>query len=285
MEGKQMKTIVLAILMAFLLSLPANSMQTGTSSLVITNQDVVKMVEGGVADSTIVAALNYAQSAFDTSPAALGELSRRGVSPSVLEAMMRTNSKNNGEPETTTVAKMKPDQTVEQPSNSTDAIEPPGEGVYYKGPNGWIKLQVLTQSGGGMKKMGKVFVPGLTPHIVWTFRGGTAPIKISERRPTFYIKQSTYLADVPGQTSRDVVIVKFDKKKDRRELQATSGGSMFTLKSGFSKERTPDIQINWVGAGVFSVTPEKELPDGEYFLTFGFGGFTGHDFAVIKDRK
>jgi hypothetical protein len=285
MEGKQMKTIVLPILMAFLLSLPANSLQTGTFPPAITNQDVVKMVEGGVADSTIVAALNYAQSAFDTSPAALGELSRRGVSPSVLEAMMRANSKNNGELEATKAAKIRLDQSVEQPANGTDAIEPPGEGVYYKGPNGWIKLEVLTQSGGGMKKMGKLFVPGLTPHIVWTFRGGTAPIKISERRPTFYIKQSTYLADVPGQTSRDVVIVKFDKKKDRRELQATSGGSMFTLKSGFSKDRTPEIQIAQVGAGVFSVTPEKELPEGEYFLTFGFSGFTGYDFAVISRAK
>jgi hypothetical protein len=285
MEVKQMKSIVLAMLVSFLLELPASSLQTGTLPPALTNQDVVKMVEGGVADSTIVAALNYAQSAFDTSPAALGELSRRGVSPSVLEAMMRASATNNGQPKATEVAEMKPAQTLEQPSDGMDAIEPPGEGVYYKGANGWIKLQVLTQSGGGMKKMGKLFVPGLTPHIVWTFRGGSAPIKISERRPTFYIKQSTYLAEVPGQTSRDVVIVKFDKKKDRRELQTTSGSSMFTLKAGFSKERTPEIQIAQVGAGVFSVTPAKELPEGEYFLTFGFGGFTGYDFAVIKDRK
>jgi hypothetical protein len=35
-------------------------------------------------------------------------------------------------------------------------------------------------------------------------------------------------------SGRDMVIVRFDQKKDHRELQTTSGGNMFTFKAGLS---------------------------------------------------
>src|SRR5882672_8732347 len=63
------------------------------------------------------------------------------------------------------------------------------DGFYYKTPQGWQKLEPLTMAGGGLKHAGKMFVPGLTPQMVWTFRDAESPIQIADKRPTFCIKE------------------------------------------------------------------------------------------------
>jgi hypothetical protein len=132
--------------------------------------------------------------------------------------------------------------------------------------------------------MGKMFVPGLTPQMVYTFRGAHSPVQLPESKPTFYIRQDPYMANVPGHSERDIVIVRFDEKKDHRELQVTSGSSAFTFKSGFSKERTPDITTTHISDGDFTVVPVQDLSPGEYLLTFGGGGATGYDFGIPKGK-
>ena len=92
------------------------------------------------------------------------------------------------------------------------------------------------------------------------------------------------MADVAGRTERDIVMVRFDKKKDHRELQITSGASMFTFKSGFSKEKTPEILVTRISETVFAVTPKADLPSGEYLLTFGLGS-AGFDFGVVEPKR
>lgn len=131
--------------------------------------------------------------------------------------------------------------------------------------------------------MGKMFVPGLTPQMVFTFRGAEAPVQIQEPRPVFYFKQSPYMVNVPGRSERDIVLVRFDRKKDHRELQMTSGGSMFNFKAGFSKEKTPDIFVNRISESVFTVMPQQDLPPGEYLLTFGLGA-SGFDFGIPAQK-
>ena len=154
------------------------------------------------------------------------------------------------------------------------------DGFYYKTPQGWQKLQPLSMAGGGLKHAGKMFVPGLTPQFVWTFRGAEAPVQVEDKRPTFYIKELPMLATIAGRTERDLIIIRFDKKKDHRELQTTSGGNMFTFKSGISKERLPDITTKTVSDGIFTVTPNSDLKPGEYMVTFSALGNTGYDFGV-----
>ena len=63
------------------------------------------------------------------------------------------------------------------------------DGFYYKAQDVWQKLEPTQMAGGGLKHAGKMFVPGLTPQMVWTFRGAESPIQIAEPRPTFCIKE------------------------------------------------------------------------------------------------
>jgi hypothetical protein len=166
-----------------------------------------------------------------------------------------------------------------------EAVKPTQPGVYYEGPKEFAKMEQIMMSGGGTKHAAKMFVPGLTPQMVYTFRGGHSPVQITDRKPIFYIVQAPYMENVPGQSSRDVVIVRFDAKKNRRELQVTSGGSALTYKAGFSKERTPDITVTHVSDNAFTVVPTQDLKPGEYLLTFGGAGTTGYDFGVSKEVK
>ena len=82
-----------------------------------------------------------------------------------------------------------------------------------------------------------------------------------------------------------MVIVKFDRKKDRRELQTTSGASVFTFKAGFSKERTPDSTVSRIEPNILSITPTEDLPAGEFILNFGSGEFAGFDFGIHIPKK
>jgi hypothetical protein len=263
----------------------AQEKQGGTTSATVpqekkplTNADVVSMVKAGLAESTVVLAIEKNPCKFDTSPAALVELKNQGVPPTVIEAMLRTE-------EPTRAPSPQPSAAQGQAAESkTEGVELLAEGAYYKGPRGWVRLEQAPMAGAGATKVGKMFVPGLTPQMVFTFRGAEAPVQIADPRPTIYVRQSPYMANVAGHSERDIIIVRFDKKKDHRELQTTSGGSMFTFKAGFSKEKTPEVVVNHVSETIFSVTPKSDLPPGEYLLTFGLFGMGGFDFGVTRGK-
>lgn len=242
----------------------------------LTNADVVGMVKGGLPESTIVLVIEQNSCEFDISPTALVELKNQGISPAVMKAMMRAKDTSTALQQSTTQAGSDPKQAA--------GVGLLAEGAYYKGPNGWVKLEQIRMAGGGATHMAKMFVPGLTPQLVWTFRGAEAPVDISEPRPAFYFKQSPYLTNIPGYSERDIVLVRFDKKKDHRELQTTSGGNMLTFKSGFSKEKTPDIVVTRLSETIFQVVPNNDLQPGQYLLTFSGTVSSGYDFGVTANK-
>jgi hypothetical protein len=64
-----------------------------------------------------------------------------------------------------------------------------------------------------------------------TFPGPEAMLELRTDDLNFVFGELAALADLPGHSVRDVAIVRFDKKKDHRERQTTSGGSAFTYKA------------------------------------------------------
>jgi hypothetical protein len=60
----------------------------------IGNADVIAMVQGGLSDSTVLAAIEVNPARFDVSPRALIALSQAGVSAAVIEAMIATEGAN-----------------------------------------------------------------------------------------------------------------------------------------------------------------------------------------------
>jgi len=54
----------------------------------MTNDDVIKMVKGGLGESTVIQAVNGADPGFDTSPDGLVKLKQGGVSDKVIQSIM-----------------------------------------------------------------------------------------------------------------------------------------------------------------------------------------------------
>jgi hypothetical protein len=146
-------------------------------------------------------------------------------------------------------------------------------------------MQLITLAGGGAKHVGKMFVPGLTPQMVWTFRDAEAPVQVSDSLPRFCFKLIAMPPGIPyAPSGRDILIARFDEKKDHRELQTTSGGNMFTFKSGLSADRMPAVEITELDSSTYLVSPKEPLKNGEYLLTNSSLGTTGYDFGFHSSK-
>jgi hypothetical protein len=159
-------------------------------------------------------------------------------------------------------------------------------GAYVWTGASWSPMQQITLAGGGSKHMAKMFVPGLTPQMVWTFRDPRAPVQVENGMPLFCFK---FIAIPPGlpyaPSGRDLLIARFDQKKDHRELQTTSGGNLFTFKAGLSKDRMPDIDVTSLDSSTYLISPKTVLAAGEYLLTASSMGTTGYDFGFHGAKK
>lgn len=74
-----MKNLILSILLIFPLTAAAAPM---------TNDDVIKMVKGGLGEATVLQAINAAEPGFDTSPDGLVKLKQGGVNDTVIQRIM-----------------------------------------------------------------------------------------------------------------------------------------------------------------------------------------------------
>jgi len=160
------------------------------------------------------------------------------------------------------------------------------QGTYYWSDSAWHSMEQLTMSGGGGKHMAKVFVPGLTPQIVYTYRGAIAPVQVKDEKPLFCVKFSPYLVGSPYAPSpRDILIARFDEKKDHRELQVTSGGNVTTFKSGLGADRTPDLTVTPVDDSTVLFSPAAGLREGEYLISTVAMGYSGYDFGFHTSKR
>jgi S1-C subfamily serine protease len=85
-----MKTCVLFTIYLLLL-FPAQQANAQQPSSSLTNEDVVKMVQAGLATDLIMARIRKSDTEFDTSPSALAGLPKRGVPNEILLAMIESD--------------------------------------------------------------------------------------------------------------------------------------------------------------------------------------------------
>jgi hypothetical protein len=252
----------------------------------LTNQDIVLMAKSKFDDNTIVQMIQTHDTNFDLSVAALVTLKDAGVAQSVIQAMLATGPNREvvrpaEHAASSAVARVPPDSQSPR-EYSAMQLQP---GTYYWTEGAWHLMQQLNMSGGGAKHMAKVFVPGLTPQIVWTFREPKAPVQVKESQPVFCVKFFALPSGLPYAPSpRDIAIARFDEKKDHRELQITSGGNMLTFKSGLGKDRLPDLTVTPLDGATVLFTPAVPLHAGEYIVSTTSMGITGYDFGFHPEK-
>ena len=227
-----------------------------------TNEDVISMVKLGLTEDVIIAKIRAMSAAggdavsFDTGVEGLKALKAAEVPDGVIKVMINPTAA----PATIVTASTTP-MTIDP------NLPPPEVGVYWKDRANFVLIQgqalTNTKAGG---KAGSLFTNGMrNQHWDATIEGPTSKNVVRERHPSFYL----YVPD--GSDAADYVLLKLNKKGDRREFQVGSFGGITGGKSGVKKDKELGFKADHVGIRMYKVTLESDLKTGEYAFFMGTG--------------
>jgi hypothetical protein len=228
------------------------------------------MVRMGLPDDVIIAkiravsAANTNAIAFDTGVEALKALKEANVSGDVIKVMIN--------PTAVSAAVV----TTAAPMTLDPNLPPPEVGVYWKDGFNFVLIQgqAISQSKVG-GKAGSMFTYGMRGlHWDAFLNGPKSDNVVKERHPVFYF----YVPD--GNTSGGYVLLKLNKKSDRREFQVGTFGGAMGGKSGVKRDREIAFRAEHVGIRTYKISLDAGLKPGE----FGFFMGTGEAVATSGGR-
>jgi hypothetical protein len=76
------------------------------------------------------------------------------------------------------------------------------------------------------------------------------------------------------------MIARLDQKKDRRELQITSGTAAFAFRTGSIRGRMDTTSVTSITPDLFLIAPKQPLAPGEYVIGDSSLTLTGYDFGI-----
>jgi hypothetical protein len=251
-------------LAALFLVLMASAALTQQMSHRMTNKDVIDMVALGLSDDVIITKIHTAARpedlAFDTSVEGLKELKAGKVSDAVIKVMIS--------PASVVPAAAAATGPTPAPTAAPDPNLPPQEvGIYWK--NGYtfvrVESEILSQAKVG-GRAGSTFTYGLrAQHWDAYVNGPTSKNRIKEARPLFYF----YVPE--GASASDFILIKLEKKGNRREFQVGSFGGITGGKSGVKRDKEVPFKSEHVALRTYRIAIEQDLKAGEYAFFMGTG--------------
>jgi hypothetical protein len=251
-----------ALLLCLVGVYPANGQDDTSLRKRLSNQDVIEMTKLGLSDDVIIAKIRKVYDAgtdtvsFDTSVDGLKALKAANVSEPVIKVMINPTPA--------------PAQIVgggASPMTIDPGLPPPEVGVYWRDAGKFVLVQgqtVANAKAGG--KAGSMFSYGLrNQHWDATIEGPTSKNVVRDRQPVFYL----YVPD--GADSSDYVLLKLNKKGDRREFQIGSFGGITGGKSGVQREKEVQFHAEHLGIRIYRLTLDEALNPGEYGFFMGTG--------------
>ena len=240
---------------------PAQGQEAVSIHKRFTNQDVIAMARLGLSDDVIIAKIRSEAAkgadamSLDTSAGGLKALKEANVSDAVIQVMI------NPAPPTVTVL------TASVPVTLDPNFPPPEVGAYWKDGSNFVLIQgraLTSMKAGG--KAGNMFTDGLrNQHWDATIDGPTSGNIVRERRPTFYL----YVSE--GTDAYDYVLIKLEKKDNRREFQVGSFGGITGGKSGVKEDKKVPFKAEHVRIRTYRLTLDADLKPGEYAFFMGTG--------------
>jgi hypothetical protein len=227
----------------------------------LTNQSVIEMVSLGLSDDVIIAKIRSVSASepdalkFDTSIDGLKALKAGNVSDAVIKVML-----NPAPPPAPVIAAAT--------AISVDPNLPPPEvGVYWKNGANFILVQgqAISQAKAGGRAASYFTYGARGQHWDATLNGPTSSNIVKDRRPLFYF----YVPE--GTDASDYVLIKLQKKGDRREFQVGSFGGISGGKSGVKKDTEVPFKAEHVGIRIYKITLEGDFKPGEYAFFMGTG--------------
>jgi hypothetical protein len=166
-------------------------------------------------------------------------------------------------------------------AQAADAVRAPDvpetPGVYsLQGESAWLPLQPAVTSDANAKGMQLfVYTEGYTDlGLSVVCPGSRASIRMRVPKPVLYVRAIG--------SAKDAMLVRLTKRGDQRVIKTAFSNVNTSNKEGFRREDVFKLILQESPDGFFSVSPEKELPPGEYLLVLG-NAVPAYDFGI--DRK
>ena len=265
---RKVLTVLVCTACVFFVTLTAAAQKTKNT---MTNADVVEMVKAGLPESTIVLAIQQSEPNFDTSPKALIELKKQGVSQKILETMMLQPQQQQQPTQVTRPA----------PQNKTNNL-PPFAQPPSNNSEGMTFTEVMLTDGEKrllMKRSqpntrgnstGMIMNPFGKVKVKTALDGNHAQLRVNDTTPEFEIS-------IPSDVNASdyIMLVKLSPKADRREVEVGRAG-ITGSSQGFRKESImpitfEEVKTQSIGGGMkytlYRVKVVSPLPPGEYALS------------------
>jgi hypothetical protein len=183
----------------------------------------------------------------------------------------------------TTSTNMNPQESLSRNSSVDGSVAglPVEPGVYYRSPNGWLKLSDASTAGIRMNGAGKSFLTwGLSEiRTAQVYGGGQAPTQIMEEAPVFFVRTI-------HSAVHNASYIRVRQKKNSRELPIS------TLSIRGAKVIADDrivsrAIVDHLGDDVFRVRPSVALQSGEYVvrLAGSQNNESGYEFGIASSRN
>ena len=267
--------------------------QNGSSSdEVLTNDKVITMIKAGLPPSIIVNKIRTSKTNFNTSTEELIRLQNARVPTEIMNAMVDASlaaSSSNSRTGAGDVSKADPND----PASAHDA------GIYLLlERDGQRKMIQLEPTVSKQNKTGGVFKSMMTYGIAKmkfkaALSGEKASLQIDQARPVFYfyfeVKGSGLSTSSSYATSpNEFALVQLDQKSNTREVIVMQANA-FGAESGTMDKASRAFHYEKVAPGVYKVTPQTDLTDGEYgfYNAAGIGPSGGakiFDFSIRLPR-
>ena len=221
------------------------------------------MVALGLSDDVIIAKIHAAARpedlAFDTSMEGLKALKAGKVSDAVLKVVIS--------PAPVPAAAAAVAAPGITPAAADPNLPPQEVGVYWK--NGYsferVEGEIVSQAKVG-GRAGSYFTYGMrSQHWDAYINGPTSKNRVKDRRPLFFF----YVPD--GASSADFILIKLEKKGNRREFQIGSFGGVTGGKSGVKRDKELPYKADHVAIRTYRVSLSEDLKPGEYAFFMGTG--------------
>jgi hypothetical protein len=249
---------------------------------VLTNESIAAMTKGGLSPSVIVLKVRASKTDFDVDSAELIRLKQEGVADEVIAAMLEasgaTATASATPSERTRLRRTQPASGPAPPDPAYVPAPPPESGIYLaKGTGSETELVLLEPSVFIQSKETGVWKQRLTYGIAKVrykavLLGAQARLQVDTRRPVFYFYfdvTSVGLSSAgtvwgPTTSANEFVLAKMDRKKSSRELAVGEHGDYTGTQHGVSEKAMKPFKSERLAPGVYRVTVESDLPDGEY---------------------
>ncbi|HUI08569.1 MAG TPA: hypothetical protein VL486_16335 [Verrucomicrobiae bacterium] len=253
----------------------------------LTNDSILEMHKLGLGDGVVIEKIKVSACNFDVGLDALKQLKDAGISDAIIQAMIAAGSPT--KPRTApTVGTTTGDPNDPQVAHET--------GIWLlQQVDGKNKMSMLTPNTFDQTSTGGGWGVGWggTAKMRSILQGAHADLQVPDSKPVFYfyfdtagssLSSASKVATSPNDFALVVMEVRRDKNVRRLEIgKVNLGGS----KQGLNQKTTRGIEAEKVADGIYKVTPQEDLKDGEYAFVYRHYTSAGKvfDFGVESGTK